>query len=406
MFTGIVQGTGEILAKEQSSGGSTLKIGVGDLLSELRLGDSISIDGVCLTVAQKQEESVTLVATPETLKLTNLGQRSEGDHVNLEPAARLTDFLGGHLVQGHVDGTGEVLSMTEEGNSQIFRISAPKEVLRYCTLKGSVTVNGVSLTISALDSDSFEITIIPHTLEVTNFRDLQLGSIVNLEADVLSKYVESHVSQYLKSHGKQLLAFLLAGFCLGSTQLLGEDFLLGPKSILVYQNEDRQQKESQFVLRLARYRPDIFLEWESLSHQGTVHLYRDAIQKAKIFHLSTLFEVGVDMESDDSMTVWLSKKVYEELTQKGSSAIRLNRVPVKMNLREEGTFELTVDKQVIEIPVIHVEDDRKGFWTFYRNPENPILVAYRSTYFSQHLKTVSTSPSNKLRWIHQLPPVK
>ncbi len=406
MFTGIVQGTGEILSKEQNSSGSTLKIGVGDLLPELQLGNSISIDGVCLTVAEKEKESVTLVATPETLKLTNLGQRGEGDHVNLEPAARMTDFLGGHLVQGHVDGTGEVLSVTEEGNSQIFRLSAPKEVLRYCTLKGSVTVNGVSLTLSALDADAFEITIIPHTLEVTNFKDLRRGSIVNLEADIISKYVEAHVSQYLKGPGKQLLGFLLVGFCLASTQLLGEDLLLGPKSILVYQNEDRQQRESQFVLRLARYRPDIFLEWESLSHQGTLHLYRDAIEKAKIFHLSTLFEVGVDIESDDSMTVWLSRKIYEELTLKGNSAIRLNRVPLRMNLKEEGTFELTVDKQVVEIPVIHVEDNQKGFWTFYRNLENPILVAYRSTYFSQQLKTVSTSPSNKLRWIHQLPPVK
>lgn len=112
------------------------------------------------------------------------------------------------------------------------------------------------------------------------------------------------------------------------------------------------------------------------------------------------------MESRDAMTVWLSEKVYRELTEQGSSKIRLNRLPVKMSLTEEGTFTLTVDKQVVEIPVIHVEDDRKGFWTFYKNPENPLLVAYRSTYFSQHLITVSTAPTNKLRWIHQLPPVK
>jgi hypothetical protein len=264
----------------------------------------------------------------------------------------------------------------------------------------------VSLTISALDADSFEITIIPHTLEVTNFRDLQLGSVVNLEADVVSKYVESHVNHYLKNQGKRLLAFLVTGFCLSLSPLFGSDFLVGPKSVLVYQSEDRQQKESQFVLRLARYRPDIFLEWESLSHQGTLHLYRKAVREATVFHLSSLFEVGVDLESEDAMTVWLSQKVYRELTEKGSSKIRLNRLPVRMRLTEEGTFTLTVDKQVVEIPVMYVEDDRKGLWTFYKNPENPLLVAYRSTYFRQHLKTVSTALTNKLRWIQQLPPVK
>jgi riboflavin synthase len=406
MFTGIVQGTGEILIKDQGPKGATFEVNVGGLLSELKLGDSISIDGVCLTVAEKKEQAVALEATPETLKLTNLGQRSEGDRVNLETAAKLSDFLGGHLVQGHVDGTGEVLSITGEGNSQIFRISVAKGVLRYCTFKGSVTVNGVSLTISALDSDSFEITLIPHTLKVTNFKDLQVGSVVNLEADVVSKYVESHVSHYLENQGKRLLGFLLVGFCLSSTLLFGGDFWVGPKSILVYKSEDRQQKESQFVLRLARYRPDIFLEWESLSHQGTLHLYRDAVQKAEIFHLSSLFEVGIDMESRDAMTMWLSEKIYQELTEKGSSKIRLNRLPVKLSLTEEGTFELTVDKQVVEIPVFHVEDDRKGSWTFYKNSKNPLLLAYRSTYFSQRLTTVSTAPTNKLRWIQQLPPVK
>jgi len=406
MFTGIIQETGEILAKEQNPDGASFEVGVGDLLSDLKMGGSISIDGVCLTVAEEKNHSIVLEATPETLKLTNLGRRIVGDHVNLEPPAKLSDFLGGHLVQGHVDGTGEALSISEEGNSKIFRVSAPQEVLRYCTLKGSVTVNGVSLTISALDSDSFEVIIIPHTMEVTSFKDLQKGSIVNLEADVISKYVESHLSHYLESQGKRLLAFLLMGFFLSSTLLFGEDFLVGEKSILVYQSEDGKQRQSQFVLRLARYRPDIFLEWESLSHQGTLHLYRKAVREAKVFHLSSLFEVGVDMESGDAMTVWLSGKVYQELTETGSSKIRLNRLPVKLSLMEEGSFTLTVDKEVIEIPVIHVQDDRKGLWMFYKNPENPLLVAYHSTYFSQHLKTVSTASTNKLRWIQQLPPVK
>ena len=112
------------------------------------------------------------------------------------------------------------------------------------------------------------------------------------------------------------------------------------------------------------------------------------------------------MESGDAMTVWLSGKVYRELTEKGSSKIRLNRLPVTLSLIEEGSFTLTVDKQVVEIPVIHVQDDRKGLWMFYKNPENPLLMAYHSTYFSQHLKTISTASTNRLRWIQQLPPVK
>ena len=115
--------------------------------------------------------------------------------MNLELPARLADFLGGHLVQGHVDGTGKVLLITKEGNSEIFQVSAPEEVLRYSTLKGSITVNGVSLTISALNPNSFEVTIIPHTLEFTNFQNLRVGDVVNLESDVISKYVASHLNQ-------------------------------------------------------------------------------------------------------------------------------------------------------------------------------------------------------------------
>ena len=195
MFTGIVREMVEIITKHQSSNGANFEVSVGDLLAELNLGDSISVNGVCLTVAEKKTQSIHLEATPETLKLTNLGECSEGDQVNLELPARLADFLGGHLVQGHVDGTGKVLLITKEGNSEIFQVSAPEEVLRYSTLKGSITVNGVSLTISALNPNSFEVTIIPHTLEFTNFQNLRVGDVVNLESDVISKYVASHLNQ-------------------------------------------------------------------------------------------------------------------------------------------------------------------------------------------------------------------
>jgi len=406
MFTGIVQDMGKILAKEQSEDGASFEIGSGKVLADLKPGDSINVDGVCLTVAEKKKGVIRLELAPETLRCTNLGERRSGDQVNLEPSAKLTDFLGGHLVQGHVDQTGEVLAITPEGNSKVFRIAAPADILRYCTLKGSITVNGVSLTLSALHSESFEVTIIPHTLKVTNFQQLKIGDSVNLEADVVSKYVESHVSQYLESHVRRLLGLFTGFFFLSSTLLFGSDFVLGPKSILVYSNQPRQQKEAQFVFRLARYRPDIFLEWESRTDQGTIHLHRRAVSKAERFTVSSLFEVGVDVESSEMMTLWLSEKIYQDLTEKGEARIELNRSPIKLTLKDEGTYRLTINKQVEEIPVIHVEDDRKGSWTFHKSGENPLLVEYVTPYFHQHLKTVSTGPSNKLRWIKELPPVK
>ncbi len=406
MFTGIVQDMGKILAKEQSEDGATFEIGSGKLLDDLNPGDSISVDGVCLTVVDRKKGAIRLELAPETLRCSNLGERRSGDQVNLEPSAKLTDFLGGHLVQGHVDQTGEVLAITEEGNSRVFRIAAPEEILRYCTLKGSITVNGVSLTLSALNSESFEVTIIPHTLKATNFGQLKVGDSVNLEADVVSKYVESHVSHYLKSHVRRLSGLFVGIFLLSSTLLFGGELSLGPNSILVYSNQSRQQKETQFVFRLARYRPDVFLEWESTADQGTVHLHRRAVSKAGRFTVSSLFEVGVDVESSEMMTLWLSEKIYRDLTEKGEARIELNRSPIQLTLKGEGIYRLTINKKVEEIPVIHVEDNRKGSWTFHKSEENPLLVEYVTPYFHQHLKTVSTSPSNKLRWINELPPIK
>jgi riboflavin synthase len=197
MFTGIVREMGEILELKEAEGGAVFRFSCGNLLEDLGLGSSISVDGVCLTVAQKYENSVTVEATPETLRRSNLGRRKVGDKLNLEPALRSFDFLGGHLVQGHVDGTGVVESIQDEGNSWIYRISLPEDVERYCVIKGSITLNGISLTISGLGEGFMEVTIIPHTFEVTNMSDLEPGDTVNLEADVISKYVESHVLRCL-----------------------------------------------------------------------------------------------------------------------------------------------------------------------------------------------------------------
>lgn len=405
MFTGIIQETGEILVKEQSEAGSVLEVAAKKLLPDLKVGDSISVDGVCLTVREKKRRSFTAEATPETLRRSNLGERRKGDRVNLEPSTRLADFLGGHLVQGHVDAAGEVTGVATEGNSKIFRIAAPKEVLHYCTLKGSISVNGVSLTISALHPESFEVTIIPYTLEVTNFRDLCPGDRVNLEADVMSKYVESHVRQYVEPYLKRLLGVFAAILLFAGGIALGNDLSLGPHSVIVYENRTGEG-ESQFVIRLGRYRPDIFLEWESTSHQGLLHLYREAVEKAKGFTLTGLFEVGVNLESSDLMTVWLSDQAYLDLIQDGKTEIQLNRISAKMELEGEGVYPVIVNGESLEVPVLRLKDTRRGTWTLLKDPENPLILEYVSPYFRQSLKRVSTAKTNKFRWIKDLPPVK
>lgn len=201
MFTGIVQETGKIASMASSEDGVTFRFEAGKLADRLGVGDSISVDGVCLTVTQRGPGWVEVDATPETLRRSNLGTKKTGDLLNLEPSLKLSDFLGGHLVQGHVDATGQVDSISEEGNSWIFRFSAPAEILRYCVFKGSITVNGISLTISGLGSGFFEVAIIPHTWDVTNLSRLKPGDAVNLEADVISKYVESHIQHYLRDIG-------------------------------------------------------------------------------------------------------------------------------------------------------------------------------------------------------------
>ena len=192
MFTGIVRETGEIVEKNESRDGITFRFRVGALYHDLDIGHSISVNGVCLTVTAKDQGCIEVDASPETIRRSNLGDTVIGDPVNLEPPLKLNDVLGGHLVQGHVDATGEVLEIRTDGNSWVFKIALPEEVSRYCVMKGSITLEGISLTISALGDDFMEVTIIPHTMEVTNMSELKPGDKVNLEVDVISKYVEKH----------------------------------------------------------------------------------------------------------------------------------------------------------------------------------------------------------------------
>ena len=196
MFTGIVQEVGTVIRVEPRAGTQ----GARDLRLEiafekiapdrLGLGDSICVDGACLTVAERGPSSFIADLSVETLNVTTLGARQAGARVNLEPALRAGDSLGGHWVSGHVDGIAEVLSTAGDARSLRVELAAPKELARYIARKGSVTLDGVSLTVNAVEGTRFSINLIPHTLEVTTLGALARGSRLNLEIDLLARYVE------------------------------------------------------------------------------------------------------------------------------------------------------------------------------------------------------------------------
>ncbi|HZC13408.1 MAG TPA: riboflavin synthase [Thermoleophilaceae bacterium] len=189
MFTGLVAGTGIIDSLEQDGAGVRLRVR-SELAGELGPGDSVAVNGVCLTAVDPDGQGFSADVMEETLRRSSLGPLGEGDGVNLELPLRAGDRLGGHIVQGHVDGTGTIASMREEGLSRVLRIAAPAELLRYVVEKGSIAVEGVSLTVSAVDGEAFEVSLIPETLERTTLGAVEPGRTVNLEVDVLAKYVE------------------------------------------------------------------------------------------------------------------------------------------------------------------------------------------------------------------------
>ena len=190
MFTGIVRERGRVAAVEGGDDARHLRIEAPDSSARLAIGDSVSVDGCCLTATAVSDGSFSVTAVPETLSRTTLGGLEPGDEVNLETATRAGEPLGGHYVQGHVDGVGRVESVEPEEEGACMWVEAPPELLRYCVEKGSIAVGGVSLTISALRNGAFEVALIPHTLEETTFGALAAGDEVNLEVDVLAKYVE------------------------------------------------------------------------------------------------------------------------------------------------------------------------------------------------------------------------
>jgi riboflavin synthase len=189
MFTGLVQDLGQIAATERSPDGVRLTVDTA-LAAELRNGDSVAVNGVCLTAVAVDEGSFTAEVMNETLQRSSLRDAGDGAVVNLELALRASDRLGGHVVQGHVDGVGEIAALSDDGFSRRIRISAPPELLRYVVAKGSVAVDGVSLTVAEIDDASFTVSLIPETLERTNLGSAGAGTRVNLEVDVLAKYVE------------------------------------------------------------------------------------------------------------------------------------------------------------------------------------------------------------------------
>jgi len=189
VFTGLVAGTGTVDTLERDGDGMRLRVR-SELAGELSAGDSIAVNGVCLTAVEPDAAGFSADVMSETLRRSSLGPLTSGDAVNLELPLRAGDRLGGHVVQGHVDGVGTVDSVRDEGFSRVVRVSAPAETLRYVVEKGSIAVDGVSLTVSAVDGQAFEVSLIPETLERTTLGEAEPGRMLNLEVDVLAKYVE------------------------------------------------------------------------------------------------------------------------------------------------------------------------------------------------------------------------
>jgi riboflavin synthase len=195
MFTGLIQDVGRIAAQQARGGDVRLQIAVRGLpMDDVQVGESIAVSGVCLTVVEHDAQDFAADVSNETLARTTLGSLAVGAAVNLERAMLASDRLGGHLVAGHVDGVGEVLSIIDDARSQRWRFRAPQPLLRYIAEKGSICVDGVSLTVNVVHADGFEVNLVPHTIERTAFAETQVGAAVNLEVDLVARYVERLLS--------------------------------------------------------------------------------------------------------------------------------------------------------------------------------------------------------------------
>ncbi|WP_294392136.1 riboflavin synthase [uncultured Clostridium sp.] len=190
MFTGIIEEVGVIKELRTGNGFGNIEIKCRKVLEDTELGDSIAVNGVCLTVSELKDDCFTADIMGETLDKTNLGELRCGSRVNLERALRLSGRFGGHIVSGHIDGNGRIISIEKKDDGTWFTISADKHILKYVIYKGSITIDGISLTVAYADNKVFKVSVIPHTLENTILTDKTTGSVVNLENDVIGKYVE------------------------------------------------------------------------------------------------------------------------------------------------------------------------------------------------------------------------
>ena len=204
MFTGLIQAVGKLASRQTLDGDQRLRFSFGnrgqskvsqseiysDPFSDIERGESIAVSGVCLTVVEFDDASFSADVSNETLSLTTLGGLEVGAMVNLERSLLPTTRMGGHLVSGHVDGLGQVVAIHDDGRSQRWRVTAPRSLLRYIAVKGSVAVDGVSLTVNAADGEGFEVNLVPHTVAHTAFAVARVGTAVNLEVDTIARYVE------------------------------------------------------------------------------------------------------------------------------------------------------------------------------------------------------------------------
>lgn len=191
MFTGIVQAVGEVTDILEKEGACTLMLETPTgFLDKVKLGDSICVQGVCLTVTELNEKTFFADVSVETIRCTTFSELKINQKVNLEQALTLSDHLGGHLVSGHVDGKGQILSIERESNSTKFELQAPAEISKYIAKKGSICIDGISLTVNSIKGDKFSVNIIPHTIDNTAILNYQIGTSVNLEIDLVARYVE------------------------------------------------------------------------------------------------------------------------------------------------------------------------------------------------------------------------
>ena len=194
MFTGIVEYQGSVVRLMRRGGGARLEVRAPEIVGELQIGDSVAVNGACVTVTERNTEAFACDLVPETVARTNLGILEVGEEVNLERPVRAADRLGGHIVQGHVDAVGLVRSRRRVGAQEVLEVTVPFELTRYLAPQGSVALDGVSLTVVAVDRDRFRVALIPHTVSVTTLGRKSQGASVNVEVDVISKYVERHMS--------------------------------------------------------------------------------------------------------------------------------------------------------------------------------------------------------------------